>query len=313
MMRVWEAGLFMLLACYASAEPVQGICGAKSSPVEIILGFPDDLCPLEAPRCPPGFVGVIEGDEVSLQRALAIVHGDSQAYVAVLFYASWCPFSRVFRPTFSILSSLFPSIRHFAIEESSVRPSILSKYGVHGFPTLFIMNSTLRDRYRGPRTLGSLIAFYNGFTGIKSSSLDTLLQGNNNFSMYERHDKGEPEICPFWWARSPENLLHHETYLALAAAFVLLRLLYFLYPTLLACAQWVWRRHITNMDLLSLFEQFPMYLKRAIHLFKSLDDPCKKSNLQEGARNAGVWASKSLATVAIGEASSSRSTCLGAQ
>lgn len=67
----------------------------------------------------------MKGDEVSLQKALAIVHWNSQAYVAVLFYASWCPFSRVFSPIFSILSSLFPSICHFAIEESSVRPRLV--------------------------------------------------------------------------------------------------------------------------------------------------------------------------------------------
>lgn len=43
--------------------------------------------------------------------------------------------------------------------------SILSKYGVHGFPTLFILNSTMRVRYHGSRTLASLIGFYNDVTG----------------------------------------------------------------------------------------------------------------------------------------------------
>lgn len=122
-----------------------------------------------------------------------MVHKDNQDYVALLFYASWCPFSRMFRPIFSILSSLYPSIPHFAIEESTIRPrfvidrvisvhflivifwrwritsitfySILSKYGVHGFPTLFILNSTMRVRYHGSRTPGSLIAFYSDVTG----------------------------------------------------------------------------------------------------------------------------------------------------
>lgn len=55
--------------------------------------------------------------------------------------------------------------------------SILSKYGVHGFPTLFIMNSTRRDRYRGPRTLGSLVAFYYGFTGKISQFLNPKIFG----------------------------------------------------------------------------------------------------------------------------------------
>lgn len=65
---------------------------------------------------------IVKGDEVSLHRALNIVHTKSHEYVAVLFYASWCPFSRIFRPRFSILSSLYPSIPHFAIEESTIRP-----------------------------------------------------------------------------------------------------------------------------------------------------------------------------------------------
>lgn len=136
---------------------------------------------------------IMQGDEVSLQKALNMVHRNNHDYVAVLFYASWCPFSRIFRPLFSVLSSLHPSIPHFAIEESSVRPrsvsvlnitpffsvhsfvcsiecqfnscSILSKYGVHGFPTLFILNSTMRVRYHGSRTLGSLVGFYNDVTG----------------------------------------------------------------------------------------------------------------------------------------------------
>ena len=68
------------------------------------------------------YFAIVKGDEVSLQRALNIVHMNSHEYVAVLFYASWCPFSRTFRPSFSILSSLYPSIPHFAIEESAVRP-----------------------------------------------------------------------------------------------------------------------------------------------------------------------------------------------
>ena len=149
------------------------------------------------------FYGYVKGDEVSLQRALNMVQKNSYDYVAVLFYASWCPFSRTFRPTFSALSSLYPSIPHFAIEESAVRPrfadtiharitfhnvlyvlaklfvflwllviallnifcSILSKYGVHGFPTLFILNSTMRVRYHGSRTPASLVAFYGDVTG----------------------------------------------------------------------------------------------------------------------------------------------------
>lgn len=55
--------------------------------------------------------------------------------------------------------------------------SILSKYGVHGFPTLFLLNSTMRVRYHGSRTLGSFIAFYGDVTG-RTSPGKLLLKGD---------------------------------------------------------------------------------------------------------------------------------------
>ncbi|KAL3733145.1 hypothetical protein ACJRO7_022639 [Eucalyptus globulus] len=308
-MRVWVVMLMAWVAVWdpAGGSPTGAVC-EKESLAGSIVGFRDSRCSLDGRSESVEFVGVTEGDELSLQRALSMVHKNSEEYVAVLFYASWCPFSRVIRPRFSLLSSLYPSIAHFAIEESAVRPSILSKYGVHGFPTLFILNSTVRVRYHGPRTLDSLVTFYNDVAGMKPSTSEwPSLEEIKTLSNYEKHDTTEPESCPFWWARSPENMLRHETYLALATTFVLLRLLYFLYPTLAICVQWAWRRHIQNMGLLSLLGHFLAYFKRATQLSKSIKEPRKRSNLQEGARNAGVWASKSLATVSIGDASTSRS------
>jgi len=51
-----------------------------------------------------------------------LVHGNNGTYIAVLYYAAWCPFSRELRPVYDVLSSVFPSIHHVAVEESSVRP-----------------------------------------------------------------------------------------------------------------------------------------------------------------------------------------------
>nr|DAD41106.1 TPA_asm: hypothetical protein HUJ06_015429 [Nelumbo nucifera] len=244
---------------------------------------------------------------VSLQRALNLVHKNSNEYVSLFFYASWCPFSRACRPTFTILSSMYPSIPHFAVEESSIRPSILSRYGVHGFPTLFLLNSTMRVRYHGSRTINSLVAFYIDVTGIKPASLDRMsLEKMGNPSNLAHLEDSEKENCPFSWARSPENLLRQETYLALATTFVLLRLLHFFLPTLLACVRCAWRRHIQNASLVSLWKYPLTYLNQAIQVFNVLKVPCKRSNLQEGAMSARAWASKSLASVSIGDASSSR-------
>ncbi|GLU16179.1 hypothetical protein SLE2022_326240 [Rubroshorea leprosula] len=310
--RTWQTGILLLAffgrLTFAASEPVP-FC-PKDDIADSIFGFRDQNCPINHDSFESfDFIGLTEGDEVSLQKALNMVYENSHEYVAVLFYASWCPFSRSFRPSFSVLSSLYPSIPHFAIEESSVRPSILSKYGVHGFPTLFLLNSTMRVRYHGSRTLGSLVAFYSDVTGVKIASPDKIsLEKIGHHSNQERHNSIEPETCPFSWARSPENLLQQETYLALATAFVLLRLLFLLYPTMLVFAQFAWRRFI-NMRFCSLLEHSLAYLKR-VQLFNSLKEPRKRRNLQEGAMNARAWASKSLATVSIGDASTSRGALL---
>ncbi|MBA0792640.1 hypothetical protein Gohar_017119 [Gossypium harknessii] len=308
--KAWQTRMLILvfwwrLTC-AVFVPLRVPLCPKVSVSDAIFDFRDSYCPItSAPTQSIDFVGVTEGDEVSMQKALNMVYRNGHGYVAVLFYASWCPFSRSFRPSFNILSSSYPCIPHFAIEESSVRPSILSKYGVHGFPTLFLLNSTMRARYHGNRSFESLGAFYSDVTGIKNSLDKTSLEKIGHLSNQEKHNSTEQESCPFSWARSPENLLRQETYLALATTFVLFRLLYLLYPTFLVFAQLTWRRLIRNVKLGTLLEHPLAYLKRAIQLFNSLKEPCKRSNLQ-GAMNARAWASKSLATVSIGDANTNR-------
>ena len=106
----------------------------------------------------------------------------------------------------------------------------------------------------------------------------------------------EQENCPFWWARSPENILQQDTYLALATCFVILRLLYLLFPKIVSAAKWAWRRHTLFANLMGVHEYFFTYLEQARQKFIRLY-PSKRGNLQEGARNATAWASKSLASV----------------
>lgn len=278
------------------------------SPTHSILGFPD-VCTDSSISSSNRDFSVVEGDDASLQRALSLAHKNSNEYVSVLFYASWCPFSRLCRPTFAMLSSLYPSIRHFAVEESVVKPSILSRYGVHGFPTLFLLNSnsTTRVRYHGSRNLSSLVSFYIDVTGLKPLSLDqSSLENMGNPLRLATLGDTEQENCPFSWAKSPEKMLQQETYLALATAFVLLRSIYFLLPMLLVSAHSVWSRHILNPGLMRLWEHPLAHLHRAMQVFNALKERCKRSNLQEGALNARAWASKSLVSVSISDASSSR-------
>ncbi|KAG6402466.1 hypothetical protein SASPL_134660 [Salvia splendens] len=273
---------------------------------ESIFASRSDVCYISRDRFPHAG-GVIEGDEVALQKALHMVHKHENDYVSVLFYSAWCPFSGTFRPKLSILSSIYPSIPHFAIEESSVRPSILSKYGVYGFPTLILLNSTMRMRYQGSRTMDSLISFYGDVTGLKASSADPVYLEKIGCPGSDEMHNTHQETCPFPWARSPENLLQQETYLALATMFVIMRLLYYTFPTLRSYGQLAWRRYIINASFSGLWEHSVVHISRLLQLFKSLNEPGKKSNLQEGAKNAKAWASKSLATVSFGDASSSHS------
>ncbi|KAE8725021.1 5'-adenylylsulfate reductase-like 4 [Hibiscus syriacus] len=312
--KVWEMRILALflwwrLTCCASL-PVRAPLCPKNSALEAVFDFGDRFCSVSSDFNESiDFVGVTEGDEISLQKALDMVQRNSREFVAVLFYASWCPFSRSFRPSFTVLSSSYPSVPHFAIKESAVRPSILSKYGVHGFPTLFLLNSRIRIRYHGNRSVESVGAFYYDVTGFKNKSLDrTSLERIQHVSKHEKHNSTEQEAFSFSWARSPQNLLQQETYLALASTFVLLRLLYLLYPTLLVSAHLTWRRLNRKVKVGTILEHPVAYLKRKFQ-FISLKEPCKINNLH-GAMNARAWASKSLATVAIGDASSSRSSLM---
>ncbi|CAL5397692.1 unnamed protein product [Camellia sinensis] len=89
-----------------------------------------------------------------------------------------------------------------------------------------------------------------GNPSLKTEPLNgTYLERIGQSSDDGKNNHPEQESCPFSWARPPENLLQPETYLALATAFVLLRLLYFLLPTLSACTRLVWRLYIPNMKL----------------------------------------------------------------
>nr|CAD1825146.1 unnamed protein product [Ananas comosus var. bracteatus] len=306
--RAWSAASLLLLlgaAAAAAAAAAEPVC-PRASAADAILGRWGSCSAPDSTAIDGDSIGVVEGDEATLQKALNIVHWNREEYVAILFYATWCPFSKICRPNFHRLSSIFPAIRHFSFEESVIRRSILSRYGVHGFPTLFLLNSTMRVRYHGPRNTDSLAAFYTDVTGINPASPDgiSLNKMVDLSDMTEFNEDAEQETCPFSWARSPEKLLQQDTYLALASAFVLLRLLYILVPKLNACANRAWRRRVRFASLISFWDCFRAYIEQAKQGFNKVL-PCKRSNLQEGAMNARVWASKSLASVAIGEPSSS--------
>lgn len=55
-----------------------------------------------------------------LDRLLA--SKDQDVYTSVLFYSSWCPFSKSFLPVFEVLKYMYPQIEHVAVEQSSAVP-----------------------------------------------------------------------------------------------------------------------------------------------------------------------------------------------
>ncbi|KAF3793720.1 5'-adenylylsulfate reductase-like 3 [Nymphaea thermarum] len=298
----WMLGFaFLLTPLKVSSAPV---CPAISASEMVVLGLTHSCLP-EDSEFRPAYGGdgrnVMELDEVSLQRALNLIHRNSDNYVAMIFHASWCPFSKTSMPVFVILSSLFPTIHHIAVEESAVRPSLLSRYGVHGFPTLFLQNSTTRLRYRGSRTFSSVLAFYVDVTGIKPSSPELSPEKVKDLlNLTKAVMDAETEYCPFSWAKSPEKLLQQETYLALAISFLALRLLYFLLPRLLAGTKCFWERYVQGRGVAIHWERLQAYREQAVYIFGymlCIPRLCKGSNLQGGAMNARAWASKSLACV----------------
>ncbi|GJS02148.1 retrovirus-related pol polyprotein from transposon TNT 1-94 [Tanacetum coccineum] len=114
---------YVKLACAGDDfRGLSSVCELKSVK-DLILGDGfDGFCLVSGNEY--GF-GVIEGDETSLQKAINGIGTNTHDYVVVLFYASWCPFSTILRPSLSTMSSLYPSIPHFAIEESVVKPRAL--------------------------------------------------------------------------------------------------------------------------------------------------------------------------------------------
>lgn len=133
---------------------------------------------------------------------------------------------------------------------------MLSRYGVRAFPTLFLVNSTMRVRYHGSRTMSSLVMFYKEVTGTNPVSVDAIslktMQDTVNIIENESENEKdtEQEDSLFLWARSPDRLLHEDTCLAFASTFVILRLFFFLLPKLNACVKQAWRMRFHELKRL---------------------------------------------------------------
>lgn len=298
--RIWGVSIALALVFgLALADAGSSPEGCRRlSDSESILVLPETCSHMDFPSVGMGSVVVVAGDETALQRVASIVVTNRDQYVAVIFYASWCSFSRTCLPNFNSVASMFPSIPHFTFEESVIRPSILSRYGVHSFPAIFLLHSSMRMRYRGSRSIGSLSAFYSNVTGIKPTPVDSTTMNNRGASAFvanfTRRSSEQEESCPFSWARSPEKLLNQDTWLALASYFLMLRLLHLFLPKLISCLRHASGRQIQFENLTSLRDYSHAFLRQTERGFRLLN-LCRRRNLR-GATNAKAWASKSPAS-----------------
>ncbi|CAL1356589.1 unnamed protein product [Linum trigynum] len=227
----------------------------------------------------------------------------TNAYSSLLFYASWCPFSRSMLPKFEMLAAMFPEIQHLVVEESSVLPIIFSRFGIHSLPAMLMVNRTTKVRYGGSKDLQSLLQFY-----VKATGLEPVQYLTEGQATYSPNDEKSIILKP--WDGSPmENILKREPYLAFSILFLFIRLALFLSPKLLSHLKTFCTSKIPHLNLGIFGETSSQLFGHILHLVDvrrvwTKLRLCKTRNFHEGAKNCRVWAS-SLASVSLGESSSS--------
>ncbi|KAG7580573.1 Thioredoxin-like superfamily [Arabidopsis suecica] len=258
---------------------------------------------LEA-KCPPSLYPSppIELDGDSLDRLMDSNHGN--AYMSVLFYASWCPFSRAVRPKFDMLSLMFPQIQHLAVEHSQALPSVFSRYGIHSLPSILMVNQTLKARYHGRKDLTSLIEFYEEATGLQP--VQYVAEGEPTGL-----DAGDGNLIT--WLRngtSIREIFKQDPFLVLSLLFICLQMAILVFPIAESRMKALWASYVPNLNL-ERFGEISQLFSRGLHmvdvrrLWLKLR-LIKTRNFHERAKNAQAWAS-SLASVSLGQTSSDQS------
>lgn len=270
---------------------------------------PEPTCPRRGPpfldalgsRCPhvriePSPPLEVRGEAVD--KELNLRHRG--ASYSILFYAAWCPFSSKFRPIFEALSTMFPQIHHFAVEESSVMPSLFSRYGVRGFPAILLVHETTMVRYRGPKDLNSLVDFYKETTGLDPIAY---------FDVDQQESTGSSRsVMPGDW--SMLKLAKDEPFVLFAVLFVILKVVADFIPIVISHLRAFLAVRVRNLNL-GIRRGSSQLMERVLtvldvkRLWSKLRLSNKTRDLRKGASNARAWAS-SFASVSLGEPSSSR-------
>ncbi|XP_066365528.1 5'-adenylylsulfate reductase-like 5 isoform X2 [Miscanthus floridulus] len=276
----------------AAGSPAAGTCARRGAPP--FLDAVGSRCPFVRiePSPPLEVRGEAVDTELNLRRR--------GASYSILFYAAWCPFSSKFRPIFEALSTMYPQIHHFAVEESSATPSLFSRYGVRGFPAILLVNETTMVRYRGSKDLNSLVDFYKETTGLDPIAYIDVVQQESAVSL--------SSVMP--WDRSLREMAKDEPYLLAAVLFIILKVAAHFIPVVMSHLRAFLVVRVQNLNL-GIRRGSNQLLERALNvldmrrLWSKLRLSNKATDLRKGASNARAWAS-SFASVSLGEPSSSR-------
>ncbi|PWZ24096.1 5'-adenylylsulfate reductase-like 5 [Zea mays] len=278
----------------ARGSPAAGTCARRGAPP--FLDAVGSRCPFVRiePSPPLEVRGEAVDTELNLRRR--------GASYSILFYAAWCPFSSNFRPIFETVSTMYPQVHHFAVEESSATPSLFSRYGVRGFPAILLVNETTMVRYRGSKDLSSLVEFYKETTGLDPVAyIDVVVQQESTASLRS--------VAP--WDRSPLEMAKDEPpYLLVAVVFIILKAAARLVPAAMSHLRAFLAVRVQNLNL-GIRRGSNQVLERALNvldvrrLCSELGLSNRATDLRKGASNARAWAS-SFASVSLGEPSSSR-------
>ncbi|CAN6308835.1 unnamed protein product [Urochloa humidicola] len=265
-----------------------GTCPRRDAPP--FLDAVGSRCPFVRIEPSPPFEvsGEAVDTELNLRRRGALY--------SILFYAAWCPFSSKFQPIFEALSTMYPQIHHFAVEESSATP----RYGVRGFPAILLVNETTMVRYRGSKDLSSLVDFYKEATGQDPIAYLDIVQQESTGSLRSI----------MLWDRTLREMAKDEPFLLLAVLFVILKVAAYFIPAVVSHLRAFLVVRVRNLNL-GIRRGSNQLLDRALNvldvrrLWSRLRLSNKATDLRKGASNARAWAS-SFTSVSLGEPSSSR-------
>ncbi|KAG2534448.1 5'-adenylylsulfate reductase-like 5 isoform X2 [Panicum virgatum] len=275
-------------AAAASGSPGAGTCARRDAPPFLdAVGLRSPYIRIE-PSPPLEVSGEAIDTELNLRRR--------GASYSILFYAAWCPFSSKFRPIFQALSTMYPQIQHFSVEESSATP----RYGVRAVPAILLVNETTMVRYRGSKDLSSLVDFYKETTGLDPIAHLDIVQQERTGNLRS--------IMP--WDRSLREMANDEPFLLLAVLFIILKVAAHFIPAVMSHLRAFLVVRVQNLNL-GIRRGSNQLLDRALNvldvrrLWSKLRLSNKATDLRKGASNARAWAS-SFTSVSLGEPSSSR-------